>query len=419
MAVAETLVGRQPIFDRDLVVQAYELLFEHRDAGPDAPDAPDGPDASDGPGSTAPPHRSPDHILGPGNDEIVSLVGSKRAFCNAGPGIMTGETQILALPDRVVVEIPGPMVDEFGLAACRRLRDAGYTIAADEFHRSGAPDEFLEMAAMVKIDAAAVERAQLPEMLAACRRFDVQLIALNVDTPATLGRCESLGFDFFQGHLLARAHATAAGPPTPGRLAGLRMSARLLDAECPIGEIEDIIRSDPAMTHQVLRMAGTGADGGMRRTVRTIRQALVLVGWRRLQSWVALLLLNDDGMASQEQIATALMRARMSELLAAGVGCKPDTAYTAGLLSSLDIVLGMPVERIVEALPLDAECRAAVVDGDGALGRLVADVADHQRGRPDMAVRSAVAADALGTAAVEALIWTVGMTTVLEIDEPA
>ena len=91
------------------------------------------------------------------------------------------------------------------------------------------------------------------------------------------------------------------------------------------------------MTHQLLQLAGIGAAGGMKRTVRTIRQALVLVGWRRLQSWVALLLLTDDGSASEEEIAAVLMRARMSELLAPSAGCEPDAGYTAGLLM-LDVV---------------------------------------------------------------------------------
>ena len=255
--------------------------------------------------------------------------------------------------------------------------------------------------------------------MAGCRRFGVDVIAKNVDTPAGLGRCESLGFDYFQGNLLARPHAAPSGPLAPGRLAGLRVSARLLDAECPITVIEDIIRGDPAMSHQLLQLAGAGAAGGMRRTVRTLRQALVLVGWRRLQSWVALLLLADDGSTSEEEIAIVLMRARMSELLAAAAGCRPDSGYTAGLLSTLDIVLGMPVEKIIESLPLDAELRDAVVHGEGALGRLINDVGDYQLGRPELAHRSALSEDAVRAAAVEALTWTVGMTAVLDQGEPA
>ncbi|HVC69110.1 MAG TPA: HDOD domain-containing protein [Acidimicrobiales bacterium] len=411
MAVVETLVGRQPIFDRDLTVQAYQLLFQTLDT--DTSDTSVGSVGSVG-------HRSPEHILGSGADNLADLVGTKRAFCNASRAIVTGETPILASPDRVVVEIRGGLIDgETDLAGCRRLKDSGYTIAVDDVHDTEFFDQLLEMASVVKIDAEAVERERLPQLLADCRRFKVELIAENVDTPAKLGRCESLGFDYFQGYLLSRSHATPGGPPSPGRLAGLRMSARLLDAECPIGEIEEIIRSDPAMTHQVLQLAGIGAAGGMRRTVRTIRQALVLVGWRRLQSWVALLLLTDDGKASEEQIASVLMRARMSELLAKEVGCKQDACYTAGLLSTLDIVLGMPIQKIVETLPLDEELSAAVLTGEGPLGRLIADVADYQLGRPELAVRSAIREDVLRVAALDALTWTVGMTTVLETVEQA
>jgi EAL and modified HD-GYP domain-containing signal transduction protein len=408
VAVVETLVGRQPIFDRDLAVRAYELLFQSLD------------DEAGAPGSADGAHRSPEQILGAGVEAIAALVGTKTAFCNASRNMITGETPILAPPDRVVVEICASLIRaETDLAGCQRLRDSGFTLAIDDFQGSDTADELLELASIVKIDAEAVDRERLPSLLAQCRRFKVDLIAQNVDTPAKLGRCESLGFDYFQGYLLARSHAAPGGPPAPGRLAGLRMSARLLDAECPIGEIEEIIRSDPAMTHQVLQLAGIGAAGGMRRTVRTIRQALVLVGWRRLQSWVALLLLTDDGNASEEQIATVLMRARMSELLAAAVGCKPDACYTAGLLSTLDIVLGMPVEKIVETLPLDEELRTALLTGDGPLGELIADVADYQLGRPELAVRRAIREDALRAAAVDALTWTVGMTAVLDTAELA
>ncbi len=407
MGGVETLVGRQPIFDRDLAVQGYELLF--RELDPQATGA-----DRDGAGLT------PQGLLGSTSDGINSLVGTKRAFCNATPGIVAGETPITIPPDRVVIEVLESMIGgDDDLAGCRRLRDDGYTLAIDGFQWSTGAEDLLELASIVKIEVESVDRDRLPQLVNDCRRFNVEIIAQGVDTPAKLGRCESLGFDFFQGYLLARPHAAPTGPLAPGRLAGLRVSARLLDAECPITVIEDIIRGDPAMSHQLLQLAGAGAAGGMKRTVRTLRQALVLVGWRRLQSWVALLLLTEDGATSEEEIALVLMRARMSESLAAAAGCRPDAGYTAGLLSTLDIVLGMPVEKIVESLPLDPELRDAVLSGEGPLGRLIADVADYQLGRPELATRSALPEDALRAASVEALTWTVGMTAVLDPGELA
>jgi EAL and modified HD-GYP domain-containing signal transduction protein len=113
------------------------------------------------------------------------------------------------------------------------------------------------------------------------------------------------------------------------------------------------------------------------------------------------------------------MRARMSESLAAAAGCRPDSGYTAGLLSTLDIVLGLPVEKIIETLPLDTELRDAVLNAEGILGQLIADVADYQLGRSSEACRTGLSEDTLRAAAVEALTWTVGMTAVLDPGEPA
>jgi len=104
----------------------------------------------------------------------------------------------------------------------------------------------------------------------------------------------------------------------------------------------------------------------------------------------------------------------MSELLAPSAGCVPDAGYTAGLLSTLDVVLGMPIQRILDELPLDHEVRDAVLSGTGPLGHLVADVADFQLGRLEQAARSGIAPDTMIGAAVEALTWTVGMTSALE-----
>jgi EAL and modified HD-GYP domain-containing signal transduction protein len=408
----ETLVGRQPIFDRDLTVRGYELLFRDLETPATVTEGDER-------------YLTAESLLSSAADAIDTLVGAKRAFCNVSRSIISADTHMAVAPDRVVLEIDAvqttaPRAAPTDLAGYRRLRDDGYTLAVDDLRAVDGVEDLLELVSIVKIDTEAVDRDVLPELVAACRRFNVEVIALGVDTPATLGRCEALGFDYFQGFLLARRHAAPSGPLAPGRLAGLRVSARLLDAECPITVIEDIIRGDPAMSHQLLQLAGAGAAGGMKRTVRTLRQALVLVGWRRLQSWLALLLLTEDGgSTSEEEIAIVLMRARMAESLAAAAGCRPDSGYTAGLLSALDIVLGLPVEKIIETLPLDTELRDAVLNAEGSLGQLIADVADYQLGRSSEARRTALSEDTLRAAAVEALTWTVGMTAVLDPGEPA
>jgi hypothetical protein len=70
----------------------------------------------------------------------------------------------------------------------------------------------------------------------------------------------------------------------------------------------------------------------------------------------------------------------------------------------------MPLETVLESLPLDDDLRDVVLAGRGTLGRLVFDVTDYLMGAPDEATRSGVDEDVLSAASLEALTWAVEMT---------
>lgn len=403
MVVAlNVMVGRQPIFDRNRAVFGYELLFRSLD----------GPSAAQG-ARTLGDQMTADVIFNSISIGIDRLVGAKKLFCNASRGVLTGGVPILLPPDQTVVEVLESVVPpEEVVPGCRRLRDEGFTLALDNVSVFARIERFIDLAAYVKIDLRATQPADLAHLVEQCRQFDVALIAEKVETDDDFSQCEALGFDYFQGYLLAQPSRIPGRALDPGRLAQLRVAARLLDSECPISELEAIVRSDPVMTLQLLQLASIGAARGMRRSVRTVREALVLVGWRRLQSWVSLLLICGKGQASEEELTTALMRARMCELAAGAVDRSlSETAFTVGMLSTFDVLLQVPLKDVLRELPLDDDLRAALLETEGPLGRLVADVTDYQLGRPEQAVRSGVADTVLSSAALDALMWSVEMTS--------
>ncbi|HUY23322.1 MAG TPA: EAL domain-containing protein [Acidimicrobiales bacterium] len=406
MPALDVVVGRQPIFDRDRSVFGYELLF--RTLG--------GPTAAESAGSLGD-QMTADVIFNSVSIGLDRLVGDKTLFCNASRGVLTGVVPILLPPRQTVVEIVETVVaHEEVLAGCARLRDEGFTLALDDVTSLADIERFADLVSIVKIDLRDTEPADLPHLVEHCRRLDVALVAEKVETTDEFNHCEALGFDYFQGYLLARPSEVAGRALDPGRVAQLRLAAHLLDRECPMAELEDIVRRDPAMTLQLLQLAGMGAAGGMRRTVQTVREALVLVGWRRLQSWVSLLLIGGKGQASDEELTTALTRARTCELVAETVDRSLSaTAFTAGLLASFDVLLGVPLEDILRDLPLDDGLRRAILDAEGTLGRLVADVADFQVGRSEDAVRSGFEDSTLSSAALKGLMWAVEMTSTLAV----
>ena len=412
MAAVDVVVGRQPIFDRELTILGYELLFRTLGSRADPGQAIVVSDAA-GDLLTA------EALFGSIVIGVDRLVGDKLLFCNASRGVLTGEVPIVLPPDRTVVEILESVVlDDEVLAGCRRLHEDGYALALDDFSWFAGAEAFLELASIVKIDLRTTRVADQAKLIERCRPFDVTIVAEKVETVDEFRRCDAMGFDYFQGYLLARPLAVSGRALDPNRASRLRLSARLLDGECPVADIEEIVRCDPAMVRQLLQLAGTGAAGGMRRTVRTLREALVLVGWRRLQSWVSLLLVTDKlAPARQEAITVALTRARMCELAAGALDRSlVDSAFVAGLVSSFGTLLGMPLDMVLEPFPLHPDIRKAVLTGGGRLGMLVADVSDFLLGRPEAAIRCGIGERALSVAALDALTWAVEATSAMEAE---
>jgi c-di-GMP-related signal transduction protein len=394
MPEVNVVVGRQAIFDADLDVIGYELLFRPLAATEQA--------ASMGHLMTA------EVLFGAVNLGIDKVVGDKLAFCNAERRVLVGDVPIVLPPERTVIEVVGSVQpDEEVLAGCRQLVEQGYRIAVDDFCGQPGEEPLLELAWMAKIDLEQVSLAALAGLMAQCQQSGVVALAEKVETLAQLEAASSLGFQYFQGYLLSRPVAISGRAPGTTDRARVELATTLLKEEFDLDALESVLRSDPALVHQLLRLAGIGAARGLRRQVRTLREALVILGMQRLQGWAALLLLVSKRRGGEERMATALIRARMCELLAMQLDPQnASMAFVAGVISAFDLMLEQPLEEVLESLPLDPELREAAAGRNGPVGSLVGDVIDYQLGVHAWPRRSAVNDDMLHRAFVEAVVWT-------------
>ena len=87
-----------------------------------------------------------------------------------------------------------------------------------------------------------------------------------------------------------------------------------------------------------------GSPAGVGRPVRSVQQAVVLLGPRKLSAWVVLMVLGGSSRMPHEHVVTMLARAGACARL---VPRQRDVAYTAGLLSAVAEVLGAdPAETV-------------------------------------------------------------------------
>src|SRR5688500_13293949 len=114
-------VARQPILDATSRVFGYELLYR---AAADAVSCQD-------PRDTAAARVLNDAVLTLGLD---TLTGGRRAFINVTRQMLMNDLITVLSPDSIVVELLEDVgADEEIVAACRRLRERGYSLALDDF----------------------------------------------------------------------------------------------------------------------------------------------------------------------------------------------------------------------------------------------------------------------------------------------
>jgi EAL and modified HD-GYP domain-containing signal transduction protein len=394
------VVARQPITDRQGTVVAFELLYR--------------------PGRWDPPAATGDDmtaqvLLGALSIGVDRLVGHRWIFCNAERGVLLGETPVALPPERTVVEVLETVaIDDEIVAGCRRLREAGFTIALDDFVWREGAERLLELARVVKVDFLAVPEDELPALVARCREYDVLLLAEKVETAEQMELARSLGFDLFQGYAIERPALVHGHTVGTSQASQVQLAVTLLSEDLDFEEVEEVLRREPGLVVQLLHLASIGSRGGLRGQVRTVREAMVLLGTTRIRQWVALTILGSQPSGRPDALAAALVRARMCELLAGRRRLDtPDFAFTAALLSALDLLLGICLTELATSVDVDETLKAAAFRQSGPVGELVAEVVAYQR-HLARGSTAGLAGEELDEIAAEAFAWALPYVAGLE-----
>ncbi len=396
VSASEAIVARQPIFDREKQLYAYELLY--RSPGHDTACV------SDGEQATAAVLIS--SFLDIGLDRVV---GHSSAFVNATHEFLVSRAAFALPPKQVVLEIlEDVIVDDALLEAVEEYVQAGYRIALDDFVFDDALRSLLELVHFVKLDVMALDMCSIREHVELLSGYDVALLAEKVETALQYEALLELGFDYFQGYFFAKPSVLSAARPPTNEQAGLRLLARLTDPDAEIQEIAELVARDPALSYRLMRFVNS-AFLSLSQPLSTIQKAVIHLGMTAVRRWVTMMVLAGVGGTPTELIRTVLVRARMAELLCNVIPrAASDIGFTVGLFSALDAFTGRPLEEILSELPLSGAIVAALIDGEGPEGEVLACVLAYEAGDWDRALGhgSGVGLDQLADWYLEAVAWS-------------
>jgi EAL and modified HD-GYP domain-containing signal transduction protein len=386
-------VGRQPIHDAQGHLHGYELLFRDTATATSAD--------ADGDGATTATILAAFSEFGSEN-----LLGGRTGYINVTRAFLVGELPLPFAPENAVLEVLETVrVDAPVVAGAGRLAAEGYRLALDDFTWSPDSVPLLRFADLVKIDVLAMPWEEVLTTVERCRPYGVRFLAEKVEDEPTLRRCLDEGFELFQGYHLGRPETLTAETLTPVYALTLDLLGRLGDPSATAGDVEDVVRSDPALSYRLLRIANSAASG-VRQQVSSVRDALVLVGVAKLRAWLVLLSLGTEG--SGDDIAGALTRARTCEQVARSAGtARPDVAFTVGLLHGVAEALRLPPATMLERMPsLSPDLADALGGAPGPLRQVLDAVLAYERADLTALERAPVPLSVMAEAYLSALAWT-------------
>lgn len=188
--------------------------------------------------------------------------------------------------------------------------------------------------------------------------------------------------DWIEGDWPLQAPPRPNGAQAASRAMALQL-VELVSNDADTHEIEAILRRDPTLSYQLLKLVNS-LGVGTGRKVTSFNQAILILGRQQLRRWLNLMLFaaRSDDVRSPMLLARVSVRARTMELLALETGHGKqvqEQAFMVGMFSLLGVLFGVPLGELLAPLNLADSAQQALLSKSGQLGELLAivEAAEH------------------------------------------
>jgi len=392
---------RIPIFDSRREVQGYELITDRTESA----------------GADLPEEESARRIV----DAVMHAIGPD-ALLEGKEGMIAVSASLLRSGAHFLLEnanlrfsvcssdVADPTVLELWSEAAR----AGCRLIIDHDSAEELSEAIQQCGRAVRIRAEHLDRSA--SLIAQVRAGGLDVIVRDVGSHEQFDEAIKAGATHLQGTFFCCPDRVAPRVPAASDIICLRFLAELNRAQLDFAALEEIVKSDVALSCRLLAYLNSAAMG-VRHRITSIRQAMVLLGETRLRQWGALAAVSTLGHAKpHELLLTCLVRARLCERLATAGCAEGETIgyFLAGMLSTLDAMMDLPMEHALKPLPIADDVRQALLgDTSGSIGQMLQLVKAVERGAwTTVRTRGrelGIAQSAVAAAYFEALRWTHGV----------
>lgn len=297
-------------------------------------------------------------------------------------------------------------------AAAIRTAGARIALAHVDPERDAALIE--EFAAYVLVDFSAYSVQGLEALAQGLRQRHptVDLLAERVASWPERRLCVAQGFACCLGDFSTQPDEADQREDISGSRLTLIEMLNQLRQDVELADLAAIAKRDPTVALQIVGMANSPIFGAGR-NVTSVDQAIMLIGREQLYRWLAISMFRAEPTSPRDAalLELALARGRFLELIAAGRHGKAecDELFLVGLLSLMDSLLGMPMEKLLTRFKLSEALSEVLLRSGGPWGRYLMLAIAVEKGRAQQIASFAAMLqqplDEIETASVAALAW--------------
>lgn len=322
----------------------------------------------------------------------------------------------LAPPPHVMIEVPAFMAaDASNHAALMALHEAGSVLIVKGRPVTELPRDLLPCFRHSLIDVGEDRRSADSTPPPGTQRT-ISHIQVGVRTRAELDAAFARGAVATLGWPLEDEVAATASRTAGPDLAVVTELIKRVDAEEPIERLEAVLKNDPQLAFRLMRYLNSAAFG-LTVEISSFQHAMMLLGYKKLKRWLALLLVSSSkDPAMKPAMFAAVRRGLLMEELVRSTGDDEmrGEMFICGVFSLLDRMLGQSFDELLQSVPVPDRVRQALVDGVGPYQPyLVMVKALEQGARGD--IRDAADATFLGLAEINAALLR-AMASARELD---
>jgi EAL and modified HD-GYP domain-containing signal transduction protein len=356
-----TYIARQAIFNESSETIGYELLFR---------DTPENkfPEIDHDIASSK--LIIQNHIHG----DIKTISMGKLSFINFTENCLIHKFPLMFDRDSIVIELVGHKKPTNKLLKIIKFyNEEGYMIALTQYDLAPHWDILFPYINIVKVDIEKINTKRLIPAVARMRAFNIAVAAEKVETRNQQQTLAEVGFDYFQGYFYHEPEIIEGQALSPIKTQMLHLLSETFNSPLNYVTVADIISHDVNLTIGLLKMVNNVATG-TRVEITSLKQAAAYLGEEKLRQFVSILALSNLTSETTDEVCKqALITGKMMLALSKQDPFKSvnDYAFITGLLSSIEVMLSMPISEIVKTMPLAEPIKAALVQHDGLLGQLL------------------------------------------------